>query len=164
MSEFKPALLHKDLFKACMWVKRMTEEDGVSPGLACYKAGQYYGYSASDVGWARNQLKQSQDKPGLFYSRGGPVSRKRPTKREKKIPLSERSGTVENRFNIDALGLSTRSSNCLKRADIRTVEKLQNTSFGDLIQIRNLGNRSVDEINEKLSQRGLKGITRRIRR
>lgn len=57
----KKQRLEKDLFKACMFAKKMIE-DGVSPGLACYKAGQYYGYSASDVGWARNQLKQVDSK------------------------------------------------------------------------------------------------------
>ena len=52
-----PERLGKDLFKACMFASKMVK-DGVAPGLANYKAGQYYGYSASDVGYGRNQLKQ----------------------------------------------------------------------------------------------------------
>ena len=56
----KPDRLPKDLFKACMFAKKMID-DGVDTGLACYKAGQYYGYSAHDVGVARNQLKQAQN-------------------------------------------------------------------------------------------------------
>lgn len=57
----KPVWLEKNLFSACMFAKKMID-DGMHPGLANYKAGQYYGYSASDVGWARNQLKQVADK------------------------------------------------------------------------------------------------------
>jgi hypothetical protein len=55
----KPARLPKELFAACMFAKKMIE-DGMNPGLANYKAGQYYGYSASDVAWGRNQLKQAK--------------------------------------------------------------------------------------------------------
>ena len=50
--------LSKDLFKACMFAKYMIEENDESVGLAIYKAGQYYGYSAHDVAVARNKLKQ----------------------------------------------------------------------------------------------------------
>ncbi len=57
----KKKWLEKDLFAACMFAKKMIE-NGETPGLACYKAGQYYGYSAADVGWARNQLKQCESK------------------------------------------------------------------------------------------------------
>jgi hypothetical protein len=55
----KPAKLPKDLFKAAMFAKLLVEK-GTNPGLANYKAGQYYGYSASDVGFARSQLKQTK--------------------------------------------------------------------------------------------------------
>lgn len=58
---YKPQWLEKDLFRACMFAKKMID-DGVDPGLANYKAGQYYGYSASDVGYGRTQLKQSKNK------------------------------------------------------------------------------------------------------
>ena len=53
--------LEKDLFKACMFAKKLVK-NGKNPSLANYIAGQYYGYSASDVGWGRNQLKQVKDK------------------------------------------------------------------------------------------------------
>ena len=56
-----PERLEKELFKAAMFAKKL-QNDGVNPGLANYKAGQYYGYSASDVAWARNQLKQAKNK------------------------------------------------------------------------------------------------------
>ena len=54
----KKAYIEKDLFAACMFAKNMIA-DGESPGLANYKAGKYYWYSASEVGTARNQLKQN---------------------------------------------------------------------------------------------------------
>jgi hypothetical protein len=57
----KPVYLEKPLFKAAMFAKVLID-DGMNPGLANYKAGQYYGYSASDIGWARNQLKQTATK------------------------------------------------------------------------------------------------------
>ena len=56
-----PARLERELFKAVMFSKKMISE-GTPVGLACYKAGQYYGYSASDVAWGLNQLKQAKNK------------------------------------------------------------------------------------------------------
>lgn len=55
----KPKRLSKELFAAAMFAKKM-QDDGINGGLANYKAGQYYGFSASDVGFARNQLKQAK--------------------------------------------------------------------------------------------------------
>ncbi len=56
---------------------------------------------------------------------------------------------------IDDLELSARSSNCLKRAGIKTVSELINKDIADLIQIKNFGKKSADEINVKLKQYGL---------
>ena len=47
-----------DLYDACMLAKELVS-DGDNPGLANYEAGEEYGYSASDVGWARSQLKKN---------------------------------------------------------------------------------------------------------
>jgi len=56
-----PVYLPKPLWSACMFAKKLVSQ-GMDAGLANYKAGQYYGYSASDVAWARNQLKQAPSK------------------------------------------------------------------------------------------------------
>lgn len=63
-------------------------------------------------------------------------------------------------LTIDDLELSARSSNCLKRAGIETVAELVEKDLDDLIQIKNFGKKSADEINEKLKQYGLslKGV------
>jgi predicted RecB family nuclease len=52
--------------------------------------------------------------------------------------------------NIKELDLSIRSFNCLRRAGIITIEKLQQVSEEDLMKIRNLGKKSRKEIRQKL--------------
>lgn len=56
---------------------------------------------------------------------------------------------------IEALELSVRSYNCLMRYGIKTVEKLIKTSESDLMGIRNLGSKSIQEIKDKLEQHNL---------
>lgn len=58
-------------------------------------------------------------------------------------------------MNIDELELSVRSYNCLKRAGINTVEELINKSSEDMMKVRNLGKKSLDEVLEKLSELNL---------
>jgi DNA-directed RNA polymerase subunit alpha len=58
-------------------------------------------------------------------------------------------------MTIEELDLSIRSFNCLKRAGIDTVEDLINRSEEDMIKVRNLGRKSLDEIVQKLSSLGL---------
>ena len=53
---------------------------------------------------------------------------------------------------IEELDLSVRSSNCLKRAGLDTVEELVNTTEEELMQIRNLGKKSLQEIKAKLAE------------
>lgn len=53
---------------------------------------------------------------------------------------------------IDDLELSIRSYNCLKRAGINTVEELQTLSDDDLMHVRNLGRKSMDEIKRKIAE------------
>ena len=58
-------------------------------------------------------------------------------------------------MNIDELELSVRSYNCLKRAGINTVEELINKTPEDLMKVRNLGRKSLDEVLAKLKELGL---------
>lgn len=51
---------------------------------------------------------------------------------------------------IEELELSVRSYNCLKRAGISTVEDLANKSEADMMKVRNLGKKSLDEVTNKL--------------
>lgn len=58
-------------------------------------------------------------------------------------------------MNIDELELSVRSYNCLKRAGINTVEELCNRTPEDMMKVRNLGRKSLDEVVSKLQELGL---------
>ena len=56
---------------------------------------------------------------------------------------------------IEELELSVRSFNCLKRANISTVEDLTNKTEADMMKVRNLGKKSLDEVTNKLHSLGL---------
>ena len=58
-------------------------------------------------------------------------------------------------MNIDELELSVRSFNCLKRAGINTVEELTNRTPEDMMKVRNLGRKSLEEVLAKLKELGL---------
>ncbi len=58
-------------------------------------------------------------------------------------------------MSIDELELSVRSYNCLKRAEINTVEELINKTPEEMMKVRNLGRKSLDEVFAKLKELGL---------
>ena len=58
-------------------------------------------------------------------------------------------------MNIEDLDLSVRSYNCLKRAGINTVEELVHRDEDEMMKVRNLGRKSLEEIQQKLSALGL---------
>ena len=58
-------------------------------------------------------------------------------------------------MNIDELELSVRSFNCLKRAGINTVQELANKTPDDMMKVRNLGRKSLEEVLAKLDELGL---------
>ena len=85
------------------------------------------------------------------------------------IDLSEHIGNVEImvekeedkkekvlEMTIEELDLSVRSYNCLKRAGINTVEELSNKSEEDMMKVRNLGKKSLEEVIRKLNELDLK--------
>ena len=74
------------------------------------------------------------------------------------IDLSENAKTAEvmvEKENIDELELSVRSYNCLKRAGINTVEELCSRTSEDMMKVRNLGRKSLEEVLAKLKELGL---------
>lgn len=84
------------------------------------------------------------------------------------IDLTEEAGSVETivekeetererirEMSIEELELSVRSSNCLRRANIDTVEKLTQKTEEDMMKVRNLGRKSLNEIKHKLAEMGL---------
>ena len=57
--------------------------------------------------------------------------------------------------SIEDLEFSVRSQNCLKRAGIHTVADIVNKSEQDMIKVRNLGKKSLDEVMNKIAELGL---------
>ena len=66
-------------------------------------------------------------------------------------PKNEGPGAM----SIDDLDLSVRSNNCLRRAGINTVAELTQKSEEDMMKVRNLGRKSLDEVKKKLADLGL---------
>ncbi len=66
---------------------------------------------------------------------------------------TEQSRVLE--MSIEDMDLSVRSSNCLRRANILTVEDLVKKSKDDMLKVKNLGSKSLDEIIKKLQSYGL---------
>lgn len=60
------------------------------------------------------------------------------------------------KMDIDRLGLSVRAYNCLKRAGIKTVADLVDKTLDDMMKVRNLGRKALDEVLLKIEERGLK--------
>lgn len=72
--------------------------------------------------------------------------------------MVEKEETKKERIlemNIDDLDLSARSFNCLKRAGINTVEELTNKTEEEMMKVKNLGKKSLEEVNQKLGALGL---------
>lgn len=67
----------------------------------------------------------------------------------------ETSDNVELDKRIDDLDLSVRSFNCLKRAGIHSVRQLLDFSENDLLNIRNFGVKSIEEVKDKLASMGM---------
>ncbi len=80
---------------------------------------------------------------------------KEPAKAEeaKKETAGEPSGKFEQ--GVEMIELSSRASNCLKVAGIRTIGELVRKSEDDLLSVKNFGQKSLDEIKEKLKEMGL---------
>ena len=72
-------------------------------------------------------------------------------------PAAEAEGTTggPTTVSIDDLDLSVRSNNCLRRAGINTVGDLVQKTEEDMMKVRNLGRKSLDEVKKKLSDMGL---------
>ena len=68
-------------------------------------------------------------------------------------PADKKEKALE--MSIEELELSVRSFNCLKRAGINTVEELTRKTDAEMIKVRNLGKKSLDEITNKLQELGL---------
>ncbi len=77
--------------------------------------------------------------------------------RNAEILVEKEEGKKEKvlELSIEELDLSVRSYNCLKRAGINTVEDLANKTEEDMMKVRNLGRKSLEEVLNKLAELGL---------
>lgn len=71
------------------------------------------------------------------------------------IEKEDKSNEKKLEMTIEELDLSVRSYNCLKRAGINTVQELNNKSEADMMRVRNLGRKSLEEVKNKLTELGL---------
>ena len=98
-----------------------------------------------------NSAKQMSDYMNLFINL---------TEHVQGIEMTvEKEETKKNRvldMTIEDLELSVRSFNCLKRAGIHTVGELTQRDEGDMLRVRNLGRKSLEEVQQKLTSLGLK--------
>ena len=69
-------------------------------------------------------------------------------------PAAQRNLPISDINTIEDLDLSVRSYNCLKRAGIKTIEDLANTTKEDLAKVRNLGKMSLNEVIDKMESYG----------
>ena len=72
------------------------------------------------------------------------------------VPPEEDKKTQILQMTIEDMDLTVRSYNCLKRANIHTVEDLTKKTEEDMLKVRNLGKKSLDEVIVKLESYGLK--------
>ena len=71
------------------------------------------------------------------------------------VEQEEDETTKVRSMSIEDLELSVRSFNCLKRAGINTVQELAGKSMDDMMKVRNLGKKSLEEVERKLKELGL---------
>ena len=69
--------------------------------------------------------------------------------------LGANVGSPDLDLPIEDLDLSERPRNCLKRAQVNTIGELLTKTEDDLLNITNFGQKSLDEVKQKLDERGL---------
>ena len=74
--------------------------------------------------------------------------------RDREIP-EEPEPAAEAQIPLEELNLSVRAYNCLKRAQVNSVSDLMGFSYEDLLEIKNFGSKSADEVIEALERIGI---------
>ena len=105
----------------------------------------------TDIASSKTDILECSGKTLLAISKSLNISIEELLSLEKEESKKER--VLE--MSIEELELSIRSFNCLKRAGIATVEDLTNKTGSDMMKVRNLGKKSLDEVTAKLHSLGL---------
>ena len=105
-------------------------------------------FSGRDIVSLAAKILEEHVKMFVSLSEVGNIGILVPPEEDKKIKILE--------MTIEEMDLSVRSYNCLKRANIHTVEDLTKKTEDDMLKVRNLGKKSLDEVVAKLISLGLK--------
>ncbi len=105
-------------------------------------------FSGRDIVSLAAKILEEHVKMFVGLSEVGNIGILVPPEEDKKIRILE--------MTIEEMDLSVRSYNCLKRANIHTVEDLTKKTEDDMLKVRNLGKKSLDEVIFKLESYGLK--------
>ena len=105
-------------------------------------------FSGRDIVSLAAKILEEHVKMFVSLSEVGNIGILVPPEEDKKIKILE--------MTIEEMDLSVRSYNCLKRANIHTVEDLTKKTEDDMLKVRNLGKKSLDEVIAKLISLGLK--------
>ena len=126
------------------------ETDGsIDPQAALREAAEIL-ISSLSIFTDEDRIEDLRAGPGLALDNGGG-----PGGEHAAAGPGQRGGGPMDDILIEELELGVRSYNCLKRAGIQTVGDLVSKSEGELAAIPNFGKKSIDEVIETLSQRGL---------
>lgn len=104
-------------------------------------------FSGRDIISLAAKIMEEHVKMFVSLSEVGNIGILVPPEEDKKIKILE--------MTIEEMDLSVRSYNCLKRANIHTVEDLTKKTEDDMLKVRNLGKKSLDEVIAKLISLGL---------
>ncbi len=105
-------------------------------------------FSGRDIVSLAAKIMEEHIKMFVSLSEVGNIGILVPPEEDKRLKILEKT--------IEELDLSVRSYNCLKRASIHTVEDLTKKTEDDMLKVRNLGKKSLDEVIFKLESYGLK--------
>ena len=104
-------------------------------------------FSGRDIVSLAAKIMEEHIKMFVSLSEVGNIGILVPPEEDKRLKILEKT--------IEELDLSVRSYNCLKRANIHTVDDLTKKTEDDMLKVRNLGKKSLDEVIYKLSTYGL---------
>ena len=88
-----------------------------------------------------------------FANIGNSMSKYREEEVETVVPTGESESSVED-MKIEELDFTVRSYNCLKKAGVNTISDLTSMSYNELLKIKNLGKKSLNEIIDKMKELG----------
>ena len=120
------------------------------------KSGAWFAYNENKIGQGRENAKQFlTEHPDMLAEIDEKVRAHYGIGEANEEAEAEDKKEKALEMTIEELDLSVRSYNCLKRAGINTVQELATKSMDDMMKVRNLGKKSLEEVERKLTELGL---------